>query len=65
LNESGAGSLASKALEVLRGGGENAVIRKKLASIRSFFPHDDDSLAMNIPDMYHDVLEFLRSVFAA
>jgi hypothetical protein len=49
------------AIEALGGGRENAAIRKRLATIRASFPHP---VGQNITDVYHDALEFLRSVLS-
>jgi hypothetical protein len=62
----GPGTLSGKALEAfgkatLRGV-ESLVIRRKLAFLRSIFPHKNDAVIMNIEDVYDDVLELSRSV---
>jgi len=41
---------------------ENIIVRRKLASFRSVFPHDDPSEVKNIDGIYDDILEFSRSV---
>ena len=41
---------------------ESLIIRRKLASFRSVFPHDDDTAVENITRIYNDVLEFSRSI---
>jgi hypothetical protein len=54
----GPGALAGKALEAL--GVENLVIRRKLASFRSVFPHDNDTMIRDIEQVYDDLLELTR-----
>jgi len=39
---------------------ENMAIRRKLASFRSVFPHDDNTTVKNLGGIYDDVLEFSR-----
>jgi hypothetical protein len=41
---------------------ENITIRRKLASFRPTFPHDDHTTVENIEVIYDDVLEFSRPV---
>jgi len=41
---------------------KNLVIRRKLDSFRSVFPHDDTSKVNNIESIYDDILEFTRPV---
>lgn len=43
----------------------NITTRRKLASVRSVFPHNNDTTVKNIAETYDDVLQFLRSVSAA
>jgi hypothetical protein len=62
----GPGTLAGKALEAfgeatLRGI-ENIVIRRKLAALRSAFPHTDNSPGKDIDGVYDAVLELSRRV---
>jgi hypothetical protein len=62
----GPGTLSGKALEAfgeatLRGV-ESLVIRRKLASLRSIFPHKNDAVIKNVEDVYDNVLELSRSV---
>jgi hypothetical protein len=60
----GPGTLAGKALEALGEatlrGVENIVIRRKLAAIRSVFPHTDTTDIADIDAAYDDVLELSR-----
>jgi hypothetical protein len=63
----GPGTLTGKALEAfgkatLRGV-ENLVVRRKLASLRSVFPHRNDTTIKNIEQHYDDVLELSRYVY--
>ena len=41
---------------------ENIIVRRKLASFRSVFPHDDPSKVENIDGIYDNILEYSRSV---
>ena len=41
---------------------ENLIVRRKLASFRSVFPHDDPTKIKNIEGIYDDILEFSRLV---
>jgi len=41
---------------------ERLILRRKLASLRSAFPHDNDSTELNIANIYIDVMEFSRSI---
>ena len=41
---------------------ENIAIRRKLASFRSVFPHDDNTTDKVLGGIYDDVLEFSRPV---
>lgn len=41
---------------------ENSTFRRKLASIRSFFPHDEEHNLANISEIYHNLFDLLRSV---
>jgi hypothetical protein len=41
---------------------ESLIIRRKLATFRSVFPHDDDTTVQNITGIYNDVLEFSKSI---
>jgi hypothetical protein len=60
----GPGTLSGKALEAfgeaaLRGV-ENITIRRKLATLRSVFPHTDNTDIPDIDTVYDDVLELSR-----
>ena len=60
----GPGTLSGKAIEAfgeatLRGV-ENVVIRRKLSTYRSLFPHTDDMTIKNIDTVYENVLELSR-----
>jgi hypothetical protein len=62
----GPGTLSGKAIEAfgeatLRGV-ENLVIRRKLVSLRSHFPHDNGTVNRKIEQIYNDVLELTRFV---
>jgi hypothetical protein len=37
-------------------------VRSKLASLRSVFPHDDQTEVKNMAEIYREVLEYSRSV---
>jgi hypothetical protein len=52
-------SLAGKALDVFSGGAE----QRKLRTICSVFPHNDNTNNANIWDVYGDAFGYLRSVF--
>jgi hypothetical protein len=41
---------------------KNLSIRNKLGSLRSIFPHEDAIAFEDIAGIYHDVLEYSRSV---
>jgi hypothetical protein len=41
---------------------ENIMIRRKLASFHSVFPHDGPTAVENIENIYDDILEFSRPV---
>jgi hypothetical protein len=41
---------------------ERLIFRRKLASLRSAFPHDDDTTVLNIANIYMDIMEFSRSI---
>jgi len=62
----GPGTLTGKALEAFGEatirGIENLVIRRKLASLRSMFPHGNDTTIGNIEQLYDDILELSRCV---
>lgn len=58
-------SLVGKALEAFKvtsGSPENTIFRRKLATLRSFFPHDDDRAPADMAAVYHDLFELLRWV---
>jgi hypothetical protein len=60
----GPGTLSGKAIEAfgeatLRGV-ENVVIRRKLSTYRSLFPHADDTTIKNIDTVYENVLQLSR-----
>jgi hypothetical protein len=42
---------------------ERLTLRRKLASLGSAFPHDNDTMIFNIAHIYMDVIEFSRSIY--
>lgn len=58
--------MSGKALEALgaiaSGSEENSTFRRKLASVREFFPLYDGSVAADIGNVYHEVFELLRCI---
>jgi hypothetical protein len=54
-------SLAGKALGIFGGGAE----QKKLKTIQSFFPHENNTRIGDIADVYVDALEYLRLVLVS
>ena len=63
----GIGAISGRAViaigQVALRGMEHLAIRRKLRTIKSFFPHDDDLETKDINLMYDDVLELSRHVF--
>lgn len=50
------------AFDITSGSAENTLFRRKLASIHTFFPHDDNP-PVNVAQLYNDLFELLRSVY--
>ena len=50
------------AFGISSGNAGNTLFRRELASVRTFFPHDDDDPPTNIPQLYNDLFELFRSV---